>query len=255
LLITVFNAALTYVTEIPPDLAEQSRKEIAKTHPEELPDDRESIFGIKPGKSVKKNLEILRKGEDKMEASLPVIVSLAIIMAASLFRFFFRRWKNTFPLVSQSDRIYLFCVGARLFLPVTLYGLFNYLMEMTLRYEAMRIYLIKPVNTLIIIWMAESVELAGFRWKILQFLSPEELAVSIVLSLLRLGLLSWVVIALWKSTTVIADVLQLKGERKGRRVKGRRVVTVRLFGAQIITLITARIIYVSILLIYVAIHI
>ena len=63
-----------------------------------------------------------------------------------------------------------------------------------------------------------------------------------------------VIIGLWKSTAVIANVLQLKGKRKVKLVQGRRPVVIRLVVAQLITLFAARLVYVGILIVYFVLH-
>ena len=165
-----------------------------------------------------------------MMSSVPILISLAIIMVASLFRFFFKRWQDTFPLVKQSDRVYLYCVGARLFIPVTIYGLFMYVTEMVMRYQLLTVTDIHEYYTF-------GSQLALLAWYTV-----------------RLFIIGWMILALWNSTAAITNCLQLKGDRKGRRVRGRSAVAIRLFSAQHITLFVARLVFVSILIVYYALN-
>jgi len=235
LLTSLIGWSLIFFSEVPPDYMDKLLDQVEET--DEWPPDYEPLFGIESSKSRYETTKIVKRGQEIMKRSAPILVSLAIILAASLFGCFFRRWRDTFPLVAQSNRVYLYCVGARLFIPVTIYGLFMYVTEMVVRYE-----LLPVIHT------SESDKFWSLFFLLMR--EPRFLAYNAV----RVIIVVWIIIALWKSTAVITNVLQLKGERKGRLVRGRRSVVISLFGAQLITLFVARLVYVSIFIVYYVLH-
>ena len=232
LLISILGSSLLLFSEVPEDPMQQMFDQVEESA--EWPPDYEPLFGIESSKSRYDVTRIGKRGIEIMEKSAPVLVSLAIIMAATLTRLFFRRWRDAFPLVIQLDRVYLYCVGTRLFIPVTLYGLFMYVTETMMLYE---------------LWPVVHLHEPYTFWDFL-VLNPLFLAWNAV----RISIAVWIVTALWKSSAVIANVLQLEGERKGRPVRGGRSVAIRLFGAQLITLFVARLAYGGIFVVYYILH-
>jgi hypothetical protein len=232
LIISIMGSSLLLFSETPKDPMEQLLDQVEESA--EWPPDYEPLFGIESDKSRYELTKIGKRGIGIMEKSAPVLVSLAIIVAVTLTKLFFRRWSGDFPLVAQLDRVYLYCVGTRLFIPVTLYGLFMYVTETMMLYG---------------LWPVIDIHEPYTFWDLV-VLNPLFLAWNAV----RITIAVWIVMALWKSSSVIANVLQLKGGRKGRPVRGRRSVAIRLFGAQLITLFVARLVYGGIFIVYYVLH-
>jgi hypothetical protein len=228
LLTTFLSGSLMFFSEIPPDPIEKIIEQVDETS--EWPPDYEPLFGIETGKSRYESTKVYKRGIDIMKSSVPALVSFAIIMVGFLFRRFFISWQDTYPLVKQSDRVYLYCVGARLFIPVNLFGLLLYVEEMVTRYA------------LLTVTDAHGYTIYGSQsWFVTRYA-------------VGLFFVGWIILALWNSTADIACSLQLKGERNGRRVRGRRAVAIRLFSAQLIALIVADLLYVSILIIVILLN-
>lgn len=237
LLTSVLSATLSYVSEIPPEFLEGMLEEFERMERSGLPlppSQRRAapIFGVETEATRYEALKVFIRAREQSQRLLPFLLSISIVLSASLFRMSFRRWRSDFPLVSQADRAYLYYVGARLFLPITIFGLSSYLVDMSARYA------IVPFGPAFEESFSFQFPYAGIVWL-----------------LVRLALVIWVVTALWSSTSVLSDVLNLHGKRKGRPVKGRRAVATRLFAAQVTALLFVRLVEFTVLAMYYSIHI
>ena len=234
LITAVITWSLTFLTTVPPETIDRliAQRQKMESHAFVMRENSEPFLGIKPRGSVYDSLAVIRKADEITKGLVPILVGVAILMTASLFRMFFRRWRTTFPMLSQADRAYLYYVGARLFLPITIFGLLSYLMGMYLRFAFWPFGQINAGLTPILF-------------------SPIALAWTAIRTILAI----WVLIVLWKSTAVLSHILGLKGKRNRKEVRGQRSVAIRLFGSLIIAIFVARMTMSIVFLTYVAIHI
>ncbi len=239
LLTSVFNWILTFTYEIPPDIVDMLQQQSGDPTGE-WPADYEPLFGIESGESRYEMVKAGKRASEITQSLAPIVVSLSILMAASLFKVFLRRWRDISPLVSKADRVYAYCVGARLFYPVMLFGLFTYLVDLEGRYR---------------LFVGASNFDAGTVSGMFESMSPIHQIIFVGWYAVRIGLAIWIIVALWKSAAVMTHVLQLKETTTDSFLSSTTSVAIRLLGAQLVTLLAASLAYISIFIGYYALHV
>lgn len=236
LLTSVMSSTVSYFSEIPPEFTKKLVDEIDELEHKGLAPPASQrkaapVFGVETNSTRHEALKVFVRARDQSQKLLPFLLSLSILLSASLFKMSFRRWRKSFPLLWQADRAYLYYVGARLFVPITIFGLLSYLVELSGRYAM-------ATSGALVPGFYPYLPYAGLIWLFVKFL-----------------LAIWVFTALWSSASILSRVLAIHGERNGRLVKGRRAVALRMFAAQIIALFFVRFLESVTLFGYYALHV
>ncbi|UCH47231.1 MAG: hypothetical protein JSU95_14195 [Betaproteobacteria bacterium] len=215
---SILSWGITHFTELPPDTLDW----IAQTHQVDPNKEVEPLFGIFDIKgTMDERMAIMRRLHHFTESLYPIVLGICIVAGASLFRWLLRIRRKQFPAVGESDRIYLYLMGAHLFFPVTIYAATIYGSDLMLRFI-----------------------IASGR------LSPGHILIGDGLRLLQFVVFCWGLIALWRMINPMTQVLELKNYTQRCTAQGRLAARLCLLAVVLVTFIGTRLLQVLLIIFY-----
>jgi hypothetical protein len=222
LLVPVLSSILSWgvihFTELPPDTLDW----IAQTHQVNPNEETEPLFGIFFIKgTMDERIAIARRVHNFTDSLFPLVLGICIVAGATLFRWLLHIRQKQSPAIGESDRIYLYLMGAHLFFPVTIYAATIYGSDLILRFIIASGHL------------SQGLVLIGDGFRLMQFV-----------------VVCWGLIALWRMTTPMTQVLKLENGTRGFNSRGRLAVRLRLLAIVLVAFIGTRLLEVSLMILY-----